>query len=127
MWTSNSQPHTKHTYMELKNTDQVDTMIQSMAGVLNNMCKYVYYDKHDNRCCQHNFTTGAHCCETTDKCKDLNKKIEHLWDILGDIPVNDDGIIDESYLNFPIGTDREKIWHWLETTFNISVNNLVST
>lgn len=37
-----------------------------------------------------------------------------LWRLLGDIPVNDDGFIEESFLGFPVGTHREDIWHWFE-------------
>lgn len=44
-----------------------------------------------------------------------------LWEILGEIPVSEGNdevaadTIDESFLQFPIGTHREEIWHWFET------------
>lgn len=44
-----------------------------------------------------------------------------LWAMLGDIPVNDDGALEEPFLAFPVGTDREDIWSWFEEVFNISV------
>lgn len=55
-----------------------------------------------------------------------NKRLEEakkLWEKLGDIPVDErEGqYIDEEFLDFPIGTDREDIWHWFESEFNVSV------
>ena len=43
-----------------------------------------------------------------------------LWEILGDIPVNDNEI-EEPFLHFEVGTDRFEIWYWFEETFNLSV------
>lgn len=54
----------------------------------------------------------------------INKSLEEakrLWEELGDIPVNDQEEIDESFLDFEIGTDMYEIWHWFEETFNVSV------
>lgn len=42
------------------------------------------------------------------------------WDMLSDIPVADvhdefeDCAIEQPFLHFPAGTDREEIWHWFE-------------
>ena len=49
------------------------------------------------------------------------EKAKELWEELGDIPVNDQEEIDESFLDFEIGTDMYEIWHWFEETFNVSV------
>lgn len=38
-----------------------------------------------------------------------------LWKDLGDIPVNHDGQILESFQAFPAGTHREEIWQWFES------------
>lgn len=46
------------------------------------------------------------------------KKLKELWDQLGDIPVNGDGEIDEPFLDFDVGTDREDIWNWFEEQNN---------
>lgn len=43
--------------------------------------------------------------------------LEKYWDKLGDIPVDDDGIIQETFLWWPEGTDREDIWHWLDERY----------
>lgn len=48
-------------------------------------------------------------------------KAKDLWKILGNIPVNENDEIEESFLDFPIGTDKFEIWHWFEEEFNLSV------
>jgi hypothetical protein len=45
-----------------------------------------------------------------------------LWEVLGDIPINDREEIEKPFLHFKIGTPRENIWHWFESTFNLSVS-----
>lgn len=49
------------------------------------------------------------------------KQAQVLWSQLGDIPVNDEGEIEEAFLDFEIGEDRETIWHYFEDEFNCSV------
>ena len=44
-----------------------------------------------------------------------------LWDKLGDVPVNDDGELEEPFEHFGEGTDREDVWRWFEWFFNISI------
>lgn len=44
-----------------------------------------------------------------------------LWKALGDIPVNEDDEIEESFLHFEIGEDKLEIWSWFEETFDLSV------
>lgn len=46
---------------------------------------------------------------------------EKLWEKLGNIPVNENGEIEQPFQHFEVGTDREEIWHWFEDTFDISV------
>ena len=45
------------------------------------------------------------------------ESLEIFWDKLGNIPVNDDGIIQEQFLWRPKGTDREDIWHWFDEKY----------
>ena len=48
--------------------------------------------------------------------------IKNLWQDFGDIPMEPETeCIEESWHGFPAGTHREKIWHWFEETFDISV------
>lgn len=53
--------------------------------------------------------------------KYLKEKALGFWSDLGDIPIDDDECIEEPFLDFPVGTDRETIWDWFEETFDISV------
>lgn len=51
--------------------------------------------------------------------KDVNWKI--FWDKLRDVPVDDDGEIENAFEHFEIGTDVEDIWHWFEWFFDITI------
>ena len=51
--------------------------------------------------------------------KDVEWRI--FWDKLGDIPVDEDGDIEESFEHFDVGTDVEDIWLWFEWFFDISI------
>ena len=50
---------------------------------------------------------------------------DEVWEELGTIPVNDDGIIQEAFHHFPAGTNRETIWQWFEEEFGLSVHDLM--
>ena len=45
------------------------------------------------------------------------ESLEAFWNDLGDIPVDDDGIIQEPFLWWPKGTNREDIWHWFDEKY----------
>lgn len=63
--------------------------------------------------------------EIPDEILDLDdikfKTAQYLWTEFGDTPVDDDGNIEEPFLNFGKGTDREDIWDWFEHEFDVSV------
>jgi hypothetical protein len=48
-----------------------------------------------------------------------------LWRDLGDVPVNDDDLLDEDFVTefktFKKGEGRLDVWHWFESFFNLSV------
>jgi len=51
---------------------------------------------------------------------------ENLWDVLGNIPVNEDDELEEDFdtntgLVFEVGTDKFEVWHWFEEYFDLSV------
>lgn len=54
-----------------------------------------------------------------------SESLETFWSELGDIPVNDDGIIQESFLWWPKETDREDIWHWFDEMYPGGVAKLM--
>lgn len=48
--------------------------------------------------------------------------IRSLWTEFGDVPMDPETEnLDEDWLLFPKGTNRETIWHWFEEEFGISV------
>ena len=51
--------------------------------------------------------------------------LERFWAELGDIPVDNDGIIQESFLWWSKGTDREDIWHWFDEKYSGGVAKLM--
>lgn len=51
--------------------------------------------------------------------------LERFWAELGDIQIDDDGIIQESFLWWPKGTDREDIWHWFDKMYPDGVVKLM--
>lgn len=52
----------------------------------------------------------------------LPGSIRRLWEEFGEIPMDPETeCIEQSWHGFPSGTHREKIWHWFEETFQISV------
>ena len=51
------------------------------------------------------------------------KNAKELWKELSNIPVNCDGEIQTDWHIFYKGTDRQYIWGWLESRYNLSVRN----
>ena len=52
----------------------------------------------------------------------LPGSIRRLWEEFGEIPMDPETeCIEQSWHGFPSGSHREKIWHWFEETFQISV------
>lgn len=50
-------------------------------------------------------------------CESLCRQVAtlpELWSMLGDIPVDEDGNIEEPFMTWEVGTDREEIWHWFD-------------
>lgn len=49
-----------------------------------------------------------------------------VWQKLADIPVNESDEIELPFEHFEVGTHREDIWHWLESTYDVSVHELMT-
>lgn len=53
-----------------------------------------------------------------DEMKTLRERdieLENLWKQFEDLPMDPDTEkIEEPFLSFPAGTDREDIWHWFD-------------
>lgn len=48
-----------------------------------------------------------------------------LWFELGNVPVDEDANLDEEFLWFEKGTDREEVWHWFEEHYDLSVAEML--
>lgn len=57
------------------------------------------------------------------------REAQENWETLADIPINDDGELDEDFtpklrkgeVNFFMGDDCEEVWHWFEDHYNLSI------
>lgn len=58
-----------------------------------------------------------------------DKHLEQLWDELGDIPFDDqpesDMTLAQPWHGFPVGTEREDIWHWFDERYSRGVAALL--
>jgi hypothetical protein len=64
----------------------------------------------------------SHCCPNCKTDDFLSDDVARkLWEMLGDVPTNEDDEIDGPFLHFEIGTDKFEIWHWFEEKFDLSV------
>lgn len=48
-----------------------------------------------------------------------------LWFELGNVPVDENANLDEEFLWFKKGTDREEVWHWIEEHYDLSVAEML--
>lgn len=55
-----------------------------------------------------------------------SQELEKLWQIFGEIPIDDEDAILEEYLGFPEGTDRIEIWRWFDEKYPEGVAALMN-
>ena len=54
------------------------------------------------------------------------EQIRTLWKLLEDIPMNPETEqIEEPFLGFDAGTEREAVWHWFDERYPGGVHNLM--
>lgn len=53
--------------------------------------------------------------------KERKEYAKRLWELLGDVAVDDEQQIIEGFLFFAEGTSAFTIWHWLENHFDLSI------
>lgn len=47
--------------------------------------------------------------------RERDAQLEKLWKQFGDVPMDPDTEkMEEPFMDFPVGTDREDIWHWFD-------------
>lgn len=54
-------------------------------------------------------------------------ELETLWELFGEIPINDNDEIEDCFLDFPVGTDRFEIWLWFDELYPEGVAKLTGT
>lgn len=112
LWEGNNLEDWKYEYMA--NSQEIKQGIFRM------------YEKYEDCNISHNATMDTAYEEIS---KDIilnDKALEFLWQRLGDIPVNDDGITEEDFIGYPAGTDREEIWKWFDEHHSKGVAELVN-
>ena len=51
-------------------------------------------------------------------------EIKKLWNLFGEIPIDDCDHIVEQFMGWPVGTDRFEIWHWFDERYAGGVHAL---
>ena len=49
--------------------------------------------------------------------KYTKKELESLWELFGDVPINDNDEIEEDFMFWDAGTDRFDIWKWFDEKY----------
>lgn len=58
--------------------------------------------------------------------RERDAELELLWKKFADVPINPDTErIEEEFIGFPAGTDREDIWHWFDERHSRGVIYLI--
>ena len=59
------------------------------------------------------------------KQEEQDKTLRGLWELLGNMCVDEDGLLELGFMNWPPGTDREEIWHWFDERYSKGVISLM--
>lgn len=57
--------------------------------------------------------------------------LEEMWENFGDVPIDydnpdyPDGVIDEDWFIFEVGTDLMEIWYWFDEHYSKGIGNLM--
>lgn len=84
------------------------------------------------------YTDTEYCprCRTTESLHIVHQKeaecftsdeLETLWELFGEIPINDNDEIEDYFFDFPAGTDRFEIWLWFDGLYPEGVAKLTGT
>lgn len=58
--------------------------------------------------------------------QDRDKAMEELWEQFGDVSMNPETeCIEEEFRGFPVGTNREEIWHWFDERYSKGIAYLM--
>jgi hypothetical protein len=51
-------------------------------------------------------------------------ELEDMWGAFGDIPIDDNDLIQQEFLGFPVGTNRMEVWKWFDEHYTDGVAKL---
>ena len=99
-------------------------------------CRLLKYNPGEHSYCHHrrrwpgHFNADGYCtqcdCHAPIARQGENWSPRALWDALGQVAVDDEGVLQDNFLElYPAGTDREDIWHWIEQAFDVPVHDLM--
>ena len=71
-------------------------------------------DPYDNEYCPR-CVDNTHIADVNERSIAFDdSELETLWELFGDVPINNDDEIEEDFIDFPAGTYRFEIWHWFD-------------
>ena len=56
--------------------------------------------------------------------ENVDYDLEDAWEAFGDIPIDDNDLIQQEFLGFPIGTNRFDVWKWFDEHYTGGVAKL---
>lgn len=59
------------------------------------------------------------------ECEFDDKELTKLWQMFGDVPVNNMDQIEEEFLGFSEGTEKEEVWQWFDERYSGGVVKLM--
>lgn len=68
-----------------------------------------------NRLTENEYNTLFDALDEIETLRDRDQQLESLWGQLADVPVDPDTEkLEDDWIIFPMGTDKEDIWHWFD-------------
>lgn len=64
--------------------------------------------------------------ENMQSLRERDIELERLWNEFADVPIDPETEkLEEAYLHFPAGTDREDVWHWFDNRHSKGIGYLL--
>lgn len=65
-------------------------------------------------------------CRKFETVRERDAELERFWDEFSDVPMDPETeCMEERFLDFPAGTNREDIWHWFDERYSKGVYYLM--
>lgn len=69
---------------------------------------------------------SEHLVDVDSECELDDKELTKLWQMFGDVSVNNMDQIEEEFLGFPEGTEKEEVWQWFDERYSGGVVKLMA-